>query len=210
MDSNEALIERPLSKIKGVRPGENLLDEFKRLMMGQDVFRQMFGRDGQRIFVNRLPSYNDSILPLFEMYWGRDNYQNSDVYQSGSIDARIVLPAQLTGKFDLFRKVAATLMRFMGSESFDIFTPVPGLTHFGVGTQFDYSKVLQVSGFTAPVIGIQIPYELDLLYFRQLHPEIDLLGDLDAELIEDLRSYEVNLTDDDQDVLVTINAKAGS
>src|SRR5204863_227380 len=118
----------PLALIQGRLIGDELLAQVKARMITDAVWKAIFGVAGERIFVAELPSLNDTIVPFIEFSWAGEVFQNVDLYRTGSLDARIILPAQLKGDFNRFRKIAAAWTRWVGGKQHRLFDYVAGLT----------------------------------------------------------------------------------
>jgi hypothetical protein len=194
-------VDKPLDRITGPLVGENLLSALKDAMLTQAVFKLMFGKTGEKIYTDKVPSYNDTNLPLIEFMWNGDHYENYDVYQTGTISGRIVLPVKLKGDYNALRRIALAFQRFLGSRACYLFDVVPGLIEFAAGIDFQYDKLLQCDGLTAPVIPFTFPVKFDLHLFAQKNPDIDLLGDLDADPIGWVTAYGFQVVSDEGTVL---------
>lgn len=204
-------VQQPLSQVTAPLVGENLLQAFKDLMIGnedqqiagQSVFRVMFGERGERVFVNDVPSYNDTIVPLLELYWQKENFESWDTYLTGSVLGRIVLPAMFRGNYNQLRQVAAVFHRFLGSRACaQIFQTVTGLVEFGAGTDFAYDKLLRVDGLLFPTIEMTLPFKFDLAWFAQQNPDLDVRGDLDAELFGAIQAYRIGISSEEGKTLI--------
>lgn len=200
----DARVNDPLKKITGPLVGELLLESFKAAMIEEPVFQMMFGKKGERIFINELPNYNDTIVPLLELYWKNERFEDHDLYFSGVIDARLVLPLTLAGPDNLnkLRRVAGAFQRFIGADQHRMFDREPGLTEFGFGMDFTFNQLLKFSGQDFPVIPFTIPFKYDLAKFRELHPEIDLQGRLDEEEFGWITSYSLKVLSEEGEVLI--------
>jgi hypothetical protein len=186
--------QRALDQVTGGLIGENLLSEFKAAMIEEAVFQRIFGKTGERIYVGRLPNYNDKVVPLIEFWWSEETWNNWDLRQPGTLNGRIVLPTALEGDFNRFRQLAATLFRFIGAGQHRMFERVPGLVKFGKGMSARYDRMIESSGAKYPVILFTLPFQFDGKYFEQLNEGIDLQGRLDAEAFDWLETSEIQIT----------------
>lgn len=195
MGNVDTKVKGSLSLIGGELPLDNLLATMKSEMVKQTVWQRMFGVNGENIFTDRMPSYNDTILPALELYWDGETFQSHDTIVSGTIQGKFLMPVMLKGDYNYFRRVAAAFARWLASRH-QMFTLNPGLIEFGAGVSFRYNQIIEANGISMPIIGLTIPFKLDLTLFRQLRPEIDLTGDLDEALWPDVTSYEIKQLDD--------------
>jgi len=194
----------PLALITGGLVGADMLSRLKADMIGQRVFQAMFGSQGERIFVDEVPSYNETIFPLIEFYWNNESVQSQDTFLTGTIKGRIILPSKLESKSDINiqRGIAAAFARFIGSAKCNVIPNVAGLIEFGVNIEFRYDRLFLMQGLTAPAIDFTIPFKFDLHWLAQTHPEVDLSDDLDAALVGWVESYSIKVLDDNQDVII--------
>lgn len=167
MDGNqENRVERPISLVSGPLAGQELLEKFKEEIIKERLFQIMFGNLGERVFIKQMPSLNETILPLLILSWKNENFKSSRVYLEGSISANLILPVRLTGDYNALRRVASMIQRWMGG-GMQLFDKVPGLTHFGYGTDYNYEGMAKFDGFSCPVIQMGIPFKFDLTLLRQ-------------------------------------------
>jgi hypothetical protein len=198
MGNETTRLDIPLATVTPPLIGDTLLAQFKEALIQEPVFKTIFGNTGERIFVDKVPSYNDSIFPLLELYWKRERYENRDLVQSGEITGRILLPAKLQGDYNKQRLIAVAFQRFLGASQHNMFARVPGLTHFGSGMEFTYDQLLQFSGGVIPYIPFTIPFEFDLHLVRQLYPEVDFTAQLDAAVFGWVETYSLNVKSEEQ------------
>ena len=194
-------VEKPLSLITGELLGQSLLPAVKRDMLKQKVFQQLFGKDGRRIFTEELPSANDTIIPLIQFLWQSEQWQSRNTRVSGVIQGMIVLPADLMGKTDKFRKIAGAFSRWMESGH-ELFKEVKGLIEFGKNLSFRYDQAVKADATMYPIIQMTLSCLFDLQKFRLANPEIDLDAPLDAPEIPDISTYEITITDENLNVLI--------
>lgn len=206
-----SLVDVPVGQTTIPLVGASLLDEIKRSMIGdasislagEAIFRTMFGNTGDRIYTQSLPSYNDTKVPLLELMWSRERFDNWDTEMSGSILGRIVLPVSLRGDFQKLRSVAQLLVRFFGAGQHKLFQRVSGLTEVGAGMEFQYDQLLAVNALVFPVITFTLPFKFDLYLFSQQNPGFDVHGHLDDPLLGNMESYAIQITSEEGDVLIT-------
>src|ERR1700747_2116567 len=204
MGSNQLeRVDNPVSEITGGIYGDNLLSQLKCDMLKQSVFQTMFGDKGQRFFIDSVPSYNETIFPLIELYWSKERFNNGNTIVSGSITGRIILPTTMDSKenVNLQRSVASAIQRFLGSNKHELFKYVLGLTEFGVDSEWTYERLFAFGGSNAPAIDFVLPYKFDLTWLQQQRPDVDLNDDLDADLIGWMEKYIITVTDDNSNVL---------
>jgi hypothetical protein len=197
-------VAKPLSKIQGRLIGEDLLPAVKAAMLEQTVFQKLFGsveKPGERIFVDELPSYNDTIVPLIELHWKNERWQSHDTLITGTLIGMIVLPADLMGRTDRFRAIGAAFARWIES-SHGLFAASSGLREFGTNLQIGYDNAIKAGGDTYPVIDLVIPVVFDLNIFRAENPDADLDGVLDADLLGWIETYKIRMKDEDGTVRI--------
>lgn len=205
MTNTEQRVVAALNIVQGPLIADNLLTELKVGLLKEQVFKTLYGNLGERIFVAQVPNYNQTITPFLEFYWGRDTYTNFDIYFGGTINGRIGLPAKLRGDTNQQRRVATALQRFFGAKSCsDMLHPqVPGLIEFGIGTNFEYDRLLDIDGLKIPVISFIIPYKIDLHLYEQANEGVDFRDVLDSQALPNLGTYTLNLVNELQNVLLT-------
>jgi len=201
MGNYEERVARPLSKITGPLIGQEFLTELKKAMLQDRILRALFGEKGERIFVEQLPSYNDTIIPLIELHWKGERWQSQNTRVSGVVSAMIVMPADLIGKTDRFRGIAAAFARWMESAN-GLFENVSGLIEWGVDAEFKYDNAIQAGALIFPTIDISIPVLFDVHQFHLDHPEVDYTAALDADLLGWITSYGIQLSNDEGTVLL--------
>lgn len=186
----------PLSIVTGGVVGSDLLDQLKSAMLTQNVFKAMFGENGQRLYFDKVPSYSEAITPGFELYWKDESIQNWDTYLTGNLSGSIFLPTRMQGDVNAQRRIATTFTRFIGSDKCDLFDRVAGLTEFGLNTSFRYDKMVVLDGGNLAVIDVTIPFKFDLKLLSQKRPEINYHDDLDAQMIGWLEKVSLIVKDD--------------
>lgn len=194
-----------LSKINGPLYGEGLLEALKASMIKENVFQALFGLLGERIFIDEIPSYNDSIIPLIEFWWKAETYQSRNSFFTGSLDGRILLPAQIDRKKALpnySRRIGNAFQRFLGGDNHNLFDVVPGLIEFGFGMNFRYDQIFQITGLTLPAIAMTIPAKFDLRLLQLQRPEVDWVSELDADEIGFVETYRITIADENSHVLI--------
>ncbi|MGZ3686698.1 MAG: hypothetical protein ACXWPM_00025 [Bdellovibrionota bacterium] len=201
MGNFEKKVEEPLEQVSGILIGENLLPAVKAEMLLQPVFQKLFGCKGERIFIDKLPSWNDTIVPGVEFRWKGERWQSQDTRVYGTIVGMIVLPADLEARTDRFRAIVSTFMRWIDSKH-GLFTAVSGLIEFGTNADFKYDNAIRANGVLFPVIDFTLPVVFDLTIFKAENPEIDLDGALDAELFGWVETYDIRMRDDKGNVLI--------
>ena len=204
MNNTEQRVEAALDLIQGPLIADNLLEELKKALLNEQVFKVMFGNLGERIFIEKMPNYNQTITPFIEFYWGRDTYTNHDVHFNGTLVGRIGLPAKLHGDSNKQRRLATALQIFFGTKSCsDMATPtVPGLIEFGVGSTFDYDRLLDIDGLKIPVIAFTIPYKIDLRLYELANQGTDFRAKMDGEGVPDFEAYTSKLINELSTVLI--------
>jgi hypothetical protein len=173
-------VKRAILTTTGIIPGADLFAIFKSEIQNEPVMRTLFGESCERVFHDKKPNLNETILPCLLLAWKNETFTSNDTYLEGSIEAAICLPVMLTGNFNELRQVGQIFQRFMGGRV-SMFDKVPGLVRFGVGMAFDYTNLAEFDGLTCPVITIQIPFRFDLQLLRIQRPEFDPSAPLDAE-----------------------------
>lgn len=201
MGNYDEKVVKPLSKVTGPLIGQVLLPAVKRAMLEQKVFRLLFGKNGEQIFDKNLPNYNDTIVPLIEFQWKGERWQSQNTRINGIIGGMIVLPADLLGHTDRFRAIAATFARWIESNN-GLFEVVPGLIEFGSNIDFKYDGAIQAGGSMFPMIAFTLPVVFDLALFQAQNQDVDLDGDLDAELIGWIETYKIRIKDEKSNVLI--------
>jgi hypothetical protein len=187
-------VESSYTSINGPTVGDNLLTEFKTQLIAQDVFKTMFGTNGERIFINQSPNINETITPGLLLSWKNEKFFTFDNYFSGEISALVILPVQLTGDFNSLRKVGQVFQRFIGGPM-NLFKNVSGLIEFGYGTSFGYELLAKFDGFQCPAIALTIPFKFDLQLLKSQYGEFDFYRDLDDSdvgLIESILATTIN------------------
>lgn len=147
-------------------------------------------------------SYNDTIFPLVEFWWDSETYDNDDVYFSGMIKGRFLLPIKFDGNFNLQRRIAAAFMRFLGAGQHNLFKRVLGLIEIGAGISFQYDQIFVADGIQCPAITFRMPFKYDLRVFTRAHADVDYKDRLDADLIGMIESYGIEVKDEEGDVLI--------
>lgn len=162
--------------------GDNLLQAFKAEMIKEDVFKTLFGPTGDRIFIDKIPNWNETIIPAIILGWKSETYTSRDTYYEGMVTGMVALPMQLAGDYNNLRRVGNMVQRWMGG-AMDLFSGenlVPGLIRFGYGAEFNYEGLAKFDGFSAPAIQINIPFKFDLQLLAQTLDGVDFSGPLDA------------------------------
>ena len=177
----ETRVKAPLQSVAGRLIGENLLQSFKNEMLKESVFQTMFGTCGDRIYIDKIPNWNETILPAMILGWKSETYNSFDAYYTGIVTAIIALPVQLSGDYNSLRRVGNMVQRWIGGamELFDGDNLVPGLTMFGYGSEFNYEGTAKFDGFSAPAISITFPFKFDLQILNQYMDGIDFRAALD-------------------------------
>lgn len=202
--SYEENVKDPLKEISGILIGDNLLPAVKAAMLVQPVFQKLFGKDGERIAIKQLPSYNDTIIPLIEFRWGKERWQSQHNRIYATVIGRIILPADLDGHVDRFRSIVAAFMRWIESKH-TLFADVSGLIEFGTDADFKYDEAFRSGGDIYPIIDFILPVVFDLTIFAAENPEIDLDGALDADLYGWIETYRIKVRDENAHVLIDTN-----
>jgi hypothetical protein len=174
----EARVSRAFNHATGPLIGEKLLAEFKNEIIKEKIFQIMFDEDGSRIFIDKMPNWNETILPAIAMSWKSETFNSFDTYFEGSIDAMIALPVKLEGDYNSIRRVGSLFQRFMGG-SMNLFDKIPGLTMFGYGSDYNYEGLAKFDGFQVPCIQIRIPFKFDLQRLQLDVPEFDPFAPID-------------------------------
>jgi hypothetical protein len=201
MGDYDKKIAQPLSKISGRLIGDDLLPAIKAAMIMQPVFQALFGKAGERIYVEQLPSLNDTIIPMLELKWKGERWQSQHTRIYATVDGMIVLPVDLQGRTDRFRSIAAAFMRWIESDH-GLFAACSGLIEVGTNADFRYDKAIQCDGRTYPIVEFTLPVVFDLTIFRAENPDIDLEGALDSELFGWVEAYDLRLRDENGGVLI--------
>lgn len=190
--------------VSGVLAGNLMLETLKTSLLTQTPFQKMFGANGERIFINEVPAYNETILPLWEFQWDTETVQGSDLRQIGFVNSRVLFPNNLNGKFGIYRKLALVIARYFDSQFCvdDFVRKVPGLTEFGEDIEFKYNQIFNYGEMTVPALTMRFPFTIDLRRLRIEEECTDFDGKLQAELIEELETYIVEIQDDKGTVLI--------
>lgn len=194
--NNETRVTSSINMVTGPLVGENLLAMFKQEILKEPVFQVMFGNSGERVFVNEAPNINETILPALLLSWKRESFMSNVTYLDGTIDALVALPNQIEGDYNSKRRVANMLQRWMGGQM-SLFDKVPGLTHFGHGTEFNYEGLAKFDGFSAPVITLSIPFRFDLSLLMQIVDGFDPMAPLDDSDVGFVERYILRVFDND-------------
>jgi hypothetical protein len=175
-------VQSAIDQVGGRLIGDNLLAAFKAEMLRENVFQTMFGTNGDRIFIDKIPNWNETILPGLILGWKTETYHNRDTYFTGTVTALVALPVQFSGDYNNLRRVGNMIQRWMGAQMqlFDGENKVPGLTQFGYGAEFNYEGMAVMNGFSAPAIQISLPFKFDLQLLAQDQDGVDFAGPLDA------------------------------
>ncbi len=186
--------------------GEFMFERLRESIMGEKVFQTIFGGGNDKadplqsnIYLNSMPSYNDTILPAWEFRFSQETVQGADLRQTGRVRSRVLFPNNLKGELNFHRKVAMAIARYFNSalRIDDFLKKVPGLTEFGENLEFQYDLLFVHGGQQVPVITIGIDYIFDIRRFRLENPCTDLDDRLDAELIEEA-VYMLEISGDDE------------
>lgn len=196
MSNFKSKVETAVNMVSGPLVGENLLIALKAAMVLEPVFRKMFGNQGERIHLEDPKNVNETSLPAMEFFWQRERVQSANTRQSGTIKANLYLPTLLRGNVTVQRKVANLFQRFLNSDH-DLYDQVSGLIMFGKDADYQYDRLLALTGISIPLIEITIPFEFDLKLLRQRHPEINFNDQLDAQEWGWIESYGLALRDED-------------
>lgn len=193
MGTEQQRLVDSLSGLVGALPGDQLLEAFRASLLTENVFKTLFGNTGERIFTNTQSNVNTKIVPMLEMRWKQDSMKSHDTYLNGKIEGRMLFPISFKDDFNLKRKIALLMMRFIGSDRFDLWERVPGLIMFGEDMSANYSVAFNVSGSSLPGILLDFPYRLDLVRWRNAYPEIDSEELLDGEEFS-VETYDLEMT----------------
>jgi len=189
--------DRAVKAISQVTPpliGEFMLEELRKTIMCQKVFQTLFGGKGDKtdpekshIFLNKMPSYNETILPAWEFRFFSETSQGTDLLMPGRINSRVLFPNNLQGDLNFHRKVALAIARFFNADDRlnDFIPAVSGLTEFGENLDIKYDLIFVHGAMKVPVITIGIDYIFDIRRFRLENPCTDFDADLDADLIKE-------------------------
>lgn len=193
---NNQELKNQAALVSGALIGGNLLSEFKRLLILDPVLSAIFG-NGKKIFINEKPNLNVNLLPAFEIWWGSERQASPSGYLTGTLDARILFPQQLSKELEIQRVLVRSILRYMDADPFyEIFSTVHGLEEIGVGVNVTYNRIIKMNSFEAPAVIIQIPYRFDVAKFKHATPEIDHDNFLDAEEFLDFLTTKISLSDD--------------
>lgn len=174
MSNRTNRVDVPLETVTGPIFGSALLSTLKSEIIKEPVLQTMFGTDGNRVFIEDLPSLNESIVPCIMARWRQDQYRSNNTYLDGSILAEIVLPTRLIGDFNSLRRVGSIFQRWLGSRcNLFAYPENKGLVLFGFESTFNYEGLAVANGVKCPAIQVNIPFRFDLALLR---------GDYDPEL----------------------------
>lgn len=190
----ETRVKQAVDITTGPLPGSGLLQAFKQELVLDPVMKVLFGNNGERIFIDKMPNLNESIVPCLFLSWKSEIFMSGDTYLEGTVDAALILPTKLMGNFNELRNVAQIFQRFIGG-TMNIFPLVPGLVRFGFNSNFDYGGLAAFDGFTCPLIQVSIPYRFDLQLLRIQMPDFDptaALNEADLGWIEEFRGRYFN------------------
>lgn len=192
-------VDNAVSQVQAPLPGADLFLKFKSEMIRQVVFTTMFGGSGERIYIDKMPNLNDTILPCMLLAWKSETFSNVDTYFEGFVSMAIVLPVRLSGDYNALRRVGNMIQRFMGGTMnlFSGTNQVLGLTQFGFGADYNYEGLAEFDGLTCPVININLPFKFDLQLMQIQLPGFDLTGPLDQGDLGFVQEYHLTVIKDD-------------
>lgn len=193
--NRDTRVNPAVTAVQGPLIGSNLLEAFKNQIKAQAVFKTMFGPNGERVYVNGMPSINESVLPALILGWASETFRSLNVYFDGQISALLVLPTQLTGDYNAQRRVASVFQRFIAGP-LDLLEEVPGLIRFGVESTFEYQGLARFGGFDAPTIIMTLPFRFDLQLMR-LGSDYDPAADLDKADLDFIEGLLLEVKNDD-------------
>lgn len=198
MGNQQTRLVDGLSEVIGVLAGSEMLAKLKTAIIAQDVFKTMFGDEGERVFIEKVPAYNETILPLWEFQPITELVMGGGLRQRGTVNSRILFPNNMSADFHIYRLTAMVVSRFFTSQGriTDFLKEVPGLIDFGENINYSYQQVLNTGQMTVPALVMQIPYTIDLNRMRFVDECTDLNDDLDAELLAEMEAYFLTITDD--------------
>jgi len=201
MGNTKERVQGGIDQVVGVLAGAEMLDKLKTSILNQNVFQTMFGKitnPKNRIFTEKVPAYNETILPLWEFQPITDIVQGAKLHQTGVVNSRILFPNNLSADFKIYRLTAMIVSRFMTSTAriTDFLKEVPGLIEFGENIEYSYQQVLTIGEMTTPALVMSMPYTIDLNRMRIEDGCTDLDGDLDALLLAEMETYFLTITDD--------------
>lgn len=208
MGNKDLRVDEGLDLIVGVMAGEEMIAKLKESLIKDKVFQTMFGADGRRIFCNEAVAYNDTILPLLEMNVDNETVVSRQGYQIGVVNARVLFPSNLSGKFDVYRMVAMALARYFNSKHCidDFLRKVPGLLEFAEGAQYFYQNMFVHDALKVPALLMRWPYKIDLARLRREEAcTTDFDAKLSDKLIDVFESYFLELKSDNGTTLVPVD-----
>jgi len=186
--------------------GEFMLETLREAILQEKVFQTLFGGGEDRsdpktshIFLNKLVTYNETILPAWEFRFSTEDFAGDDLLVSGLINSRIMFPNNLQGDLAFHRKVALAVSRFFNSNKRldDFLRKVSGLTEFGENLKVRYDLIFVQGGMQVPVIELGMNYIFDMRRFANENPATDLNARLDADLLKDA-IYRLEISGEDE------------
>lgn len=202
MSSNQARIDTEIGKITSLLPANNLPECIREEMKKEPIFQTIFGPNMERVKVNEVTSYNDSALPLLEMNWKSDRPSAGLGRATGSLDCRFIFPNNLSGLFNVHRKVIMAWLQVIENRCSDIFPKVPGLIAVGADPQVQYGQMLLVGAMRLPLVTVDLDFLLDLQRFRSQNEAFDSTGTLDGEVFGYVEFYKSLFGNEDKEVLI--------
>ena len=189
---------RAVKAVETITPpllGEFMFEVLRESIMLEPAFQIMFGggtdkKDPEQshIFLNNLPSYNESVLPAWEFRFSTEKFEGDDLEVKGHANSRILFPNNLQGDLSFHRKVVLAIVRFFNSAERlnDFLRKVSGLTEFGENLDVRYDLIFVHGGKRLPVITMGIDYIFDMRRFKNENPATDLNARLDADFLRDV------------------------
>ena len=178
-------VDFPIDLVQGTVVGANLLQSLKDDLILENVFRLMFGSNGERIFINDLPSLNETILPCLMVRWKQETFRSNNTYLDGSIGFELVLPVKLKGDFNALRRAATIFQRWLSGAA-NLYPQNKGLIMFGFESNWNYEGLAKFDGITAPAIVANIPFRFDLALLREEFDPTQPLDESDIGFIESI------------------------
>lgn len=186
MGNLETRAKAGVDQITGGLMGAELLQILKAAILNQKVFQTIFR---ENVFVDEMPSYNDTILPAWEFRFNKELIEGTDLLHTGTINSRVLFPNNLAGKLSFHRKIALAIGRFFKADRSDIFSQVSGLTEIGQKLDISYDLMFVQGGIQIPSIVLTFPFVFDVRRYRIENPEIPLDDKLDADLEEEWTQF---------------------
>lgn len=187
------------SMVTGGTPGDDILEKFKERMLTENFFKKLFGEEGNKISIDDNYSVSEHNVPVLELRIISENFPSNNTYQTGRIEARLILNNSFKGSYFKKRKLGLIFSRYLKSDNYaQIFEDVAGLRKMGTNLNIDYSKLYQVGSIALPGIKMSFDFEIDPVAWHRANPNIDKSEMLDGEeFYVDSSDFDLLIEDSD-------------